>query len=472
MAAAGQSLTAGQPPGGSVLRRALAARRAVRGKGPGAPEADPPRLVAGPRPPDRAVAAAIARAADRIHGLAVFFDKVNTGHAELAEIPELLPEQPLISVVEGPGDRLGAVAMDSGLLTSLIEMQALGRVSARPAVARRPTRTDGAICADFVSACLAELEAELAGQPGFEGVAGFRYASFLDDPRPLALMLEETSYRLVSVTLRAGDAGERDGTLLLILPHAPPRATAPAPTADAPTASAPPAPARGPLAEAVRQAPIELTGVLCRRQITLGELHALGPGDRIALPPGVLEQATLETAAGQVVFRGRLGALGGHHALRLRHGDARPGAGGGGARVGAGGGEPGEATRAGAGPSGGPAAAFGAEHGVGAGWSAEGAGAGAADGWVGGGGDVFSATLGQPAEPGWAGRGGGSEGAEGGLPVLTAELPIPDLDAPDPFRPGAGASDGLSWSVQGETGDTDATDTTWPSAAPPSVSIG
>ena len=126
MAAAGQSLTAGQPPGGSVLRRALAARRAVRGKGPSAPEADPPRIVAGPRPPDRAVAAAIARAADRIHGLAVFFDKVNTGHAELAEIPELLPEQPLISVVEGPGDRLGAVAMDSGLLTSLIEMQALG----------------------------------------------------------------------------------------------------------------------------------------------------------------------------------------------------------------------------------------------------------------------------------------------------------------------------------------------------------
>lgn len=470
MAAAGQSLTAGQPPGGSVLRRALAARRAVRGKGPSAPEADPPRIVAGPRPPDRAVAAAIARAADRIHGLAVFFDKVTTGHAELAEIPELLPEQPLISVVEGPGDRLGAVAMDSGLLTSLIEMQALGRVSARPAVARRPTRTDGAICADFVSACLAELEAELAGQPGFEGVAGFRYASFLDDPRPLALMLEETSYRLVTITLRAGDAGERDGTLLLILPHAPPRASAPAPAADAPEASAPPAPDRGPLAEAVRQAPIELTGVLCRRQITLGELRALGPGDRIALPAGVLEQATLETAAGQVVFRGRLGALGGHHALRLRQGDARPGAGG--AVVGAEGHGGSEATRAGAGPSGGPAAAFGAENGVGAGWSAVGVGVSAADGWAGDTGDGFSATLGLPAEAGWAGRGGGPDGADGGLPVLAAELPIPDLDAPDPFRPGAGASDGLRWSVQGETGDTDATDTTWPSTAPPSVSIG
>ncbi|WP_052172083.1 FliM/FliN family flagellar motor switch protein [Paracoccus sanguinis] len=447
-----------------MLRRALAARRAVRGKGPSAPEADPPRIVAGPRPPDRAVAAAIARAADRIHGLAVFFDKVTTGHAELAEIPELLPEQPLISVVEGPGDRLGAVAMDSGLLTSLIEMQALGRVSARPAVARRPTRTDGAICADFVSACLAELEAEQAGQPGFEGVAGFRYASFLDDPRPLALMLEETSYRLVTVTLRAGEAGERDGTLLLILPHAPLRASAPAPTADAPAASAPPAPAGGPLAEAVRQAPIELTGVLCRRQITLGELRALGPGDRIALPPGVLEQATLETAAGQVVFRGRLGALGGHHALRLRHGDARPGAGGG---I-----DGSEATRAGIGPSGGPAAAFGPENEGGVGWSAAGARISGTDGWVGATGDVFSATLGPRAAAGWDGRGGGPDRADGGLPVLGAELPIPDLDAPDPFRPGVGASDALSWSVQDETGDSDTTDGTWPSAAPPSVSIG
>ncbi|KGJ12408.1 hypothetical protein, partial [Paracoccus sanguinis] len=85
---------------------------------------------------------------------------------------------------------------------------------------------------------------------------------------------------------------------------------------------------------------------------------------------------------------------------------------------------------------------------------------------------AYSATLGQPAEAGWAGRSGGPDGADSRFTVLAAELPIPDLDAPDPFRPGVGASDGLSWSAQDEMGDSDTTDGTWPSAAPPSVSIG
>lgn len=80
--------------------------------------------------------------------------------------------------------------------------------------------------------------------------------------------------------------------------------------------------------------------------------------------------------------------------------------------------------------------------------------------------------LGQSAEAGWAGQGGVPDGADGVLPVLAAELPIPDLDAPDPFRPVVGASDGLSWSAQDKTRDRDTTDGTWPSAAPPSVSTG
>ena len=169
----------------SVLRRhvrAQAARRAAQG-GPAAPPELPPPQPA--RTPERAIAGAIARAADRIHTLPLFFDRIETGHAVLAEMAELLPEQALISVVEGAGDALGVAAICPQFLTSLIEMQAIGRISARPAVTRRPTRTDGAICADFLNACLAELGAELAHHRGFHGLAGYRYASFLDDPRPL-----------------------------------------------------------------------------------------------------------------------------------------------------------------------------------------------------------------------------------------------------------------------------------------------
>lgn len=314
------------PQGASVLLRRIAARRAQAAPAP-APADPPPAPVA--RTPDRAVAGAIARAAERVHGLPLFFDRVTIGHATTAEFSELLAEHSLIAVVQGQGDALGAVAICPGLLTSLIEIQALGRISARPAAPRRPTRTDAAICVEFLNACLDELAAELAAHTGFAGMAGYRYASFLDDPRPLGLMLEDVGYRLVTITMRAGAAGQRDGQMIFLLPAAAARAAPAIPAPDDPAAM-PSAGAGdrsddtpGLMADSVRAVPITLIGVLCRRQITLGELQSLAPGDRISLPPGALDAATIETAAGQTLFRGRLGERAGRHALRIAAADGR-----------------------------------------------------------------------------------------------------------------------------------------------------
>ncbi|ARJ68661.1 FliM/FliN family flagellar motor C-terminal domain-containing protein [Paracoccus contaminans] len=312
------------PSTGSVLLRHVAAQRARSAAQEGPKGAEPP--APGPRTPDRAIAGAIARAAERIHGLPLFFDRVTIGQAVVAEFGELLPEHALIAVVQGAADSLGAVAICPGLLTSLIEMQALGRISPRPAAPRRPTRTDAAICTDFVNACLAEIGAELVLHPGFDGMEGYCYASFLDDPRPLALMLEDVGYRLVTVALRAGSAGQRDGRMIFLMPAAAARPAA-AITAPAGHDQAPPPAGEGMglLAEAMQNVPIELSGILCRRQITLGELQALAPGDSIALPPGALDGATLETATGQTLFRGRLGVLAGRHALRISAHQAQSG---------------------------------------------------------------------------------------------------------------------------------------------------
>ena len=320
-----------EPAGGSVLLRhvrAAARRRAAADPAPVAAAAPPP--AAAPRSPDRAVANAIARAAERVHGMPLFFDRIDIGHAAVAELAELLPEQPLISVVEGPGDALGVVAICPGLLTSVIEMQAVGRISPRPASTRRPTRTDGAICADFLNACLAELGAELATLTGFRGLHGYRYASFLDDPRPLELMLDDVAYRRFSIRLRAGAAGQRDGQMLILLPALPQPVHAALPNGEAEDEGASPAtpgaagvaPPPGSLSAAVQAAPITLYGVLCRRTISLGELRALAPGALVALPPDVLSGATLETATGQQLLRGKFGELGGRHALRIAGGEA------------------------------------------------------------------------------------------------------------------------------------------------------
>lgn len=302
--------------------RAQAARRAAQGGPAGPPELPPPQPA---RTPERAIAGAIARAADRIHALPLFFDRIETGHAVLAEMAELLPEQALLSVVEGAVDALGVVAICPQFLTSLIEMQAIGRISARPAVTRRPTRTDGAICADFLNACLSELGVELAPHRGFHGLGGYRYASFLDDPRPLEMLLDDVPFRRIAIQLRAGAAGQRDGRMVFFLPAAPAQVAGMLPAAPAGATTGPPegiappvTPPPGVLAGAVQAAPITLYGVLCRRMISLGELQALAPGAVVTLPPDVLAAATLETASGQVLFNGKLGELAGRHALRLQ----------------------------------------------------------------------------------------------------------------------------------------------------------
>lgn len=299
--------------------------RAVRRAQSAAPAAAP---AAPPRSADRAIAAAIARAADRVHGLPLFFDRVATGHVLVAELAEVIPDRALILVVQGAGDALGVVAICPGLLTSLIEMQAMGRVSARAASDRRPTRTDAVVCGDFTDACLAELAEDLAGLAGFEGLGRFRVASFLDDPRPLALLLDDVPLRRIDAHLRAGPAGERDGMMFLALPVPAALPALAAPACDGPRGlpeGAVAAPGAGSLAETVRTAPLTLHAVLCRRQITLRELRALAPGDRIALPQDVLDMAALETTTGQPLLRGRLGELSGRHALRLFAAGGRPG---------------------------------------------------------------------------------------------------------------------------------------------------
>lgn len=317
MQAAGQAADDGRA-GASALWRAV--RRAQSAAPPAAPAA-PPRSA------DRAIAAAIARAADRVHGLPLFLDRIVTGHALVAELAEVIPDRALILVVQGAGDALGVVAICPGLLTSLIETQAMGRISARAAPDRRPTRTDAVICGDFTDACLAELADELAGLAGFQGLGRFRVASYLDDPRPLALLLDDIPLRRIDAHLRAGPAGERDGMIFLALPVPAVVPALAAPACDAPRGGpedAAETPPSGGLAETVRTAPLTLHAVLCRRRMSLGELRALAPGDRIALPQDVLDMAALETTAGQPLLRGRLGELSGRHALRLFPAGARP----------------------------------------------------------------------------------------------------------------------------------------------------
>jgi flagellar motor switch protein FliM len=312
-----------QSPG--VLRRMLQDRsRAKIGQGVAPRLPQPPAAT-----PARAAATAIGRAAERLYGLPVLPISVHPGALTLAELPELLPDLPLVAVLQGLGDHLGTIVLCPQTVAALIEWQALGRVTGRALERRRPTRSDALLCADFINALLDDLSAEMKGVEGFDGIAGYRFLTHLDDPRPLALMLEDKPYRSLSFDLRLGDADTREGRVLLALPQAADTARMPQVVqAIPPVAAKPEAPkpekARPTLEAAMLEAPVQVHGVLCRRRVSLAELRALTEGRVLALPRTCLTEATLETGDGQVLAHGKFGEAEGCHAIRLRDITAAP----------------------------------------------------------------------------------------------------------------------------------------------------
>ena len=66
---------------------------------------------------------------------------------------------------------------------------------AHAASPRKPTRTDAAMVAGLIDAALAGLEQALLQEADLVWAGGFRYASFLDDARPIGL-LRITSYNV------------------------------------------------------------------------------------------------------------------------------------------------------------------------------------------------------------------------------------------------------------------------------------
>lgn len=320
----------GVPHGIGVLRRLLREqqRSAVDGgRVPQLPQPAPPT-------PARAAATALGRAADRLYGLGVEPVEIAPGGLTVAELPELLPHPALLAVLQGPRDSVGVVALSPEAVTSLIEVQTIGRVTGRP-VERRPlTRSDAMLCADFVDAFLSELAQEAKGVEGLEGLEGFRYITHLDDSRPLALMMEDKPCRSLRMTVRLGGLETRETVIFLALPQPEPAARpvlrpaadpvpgpVPSVAADGNTGASPqPAgePVRAGLAASIPDAPVEVTGILCRRRISLRELRALAPGRLLALPRLNLAEARLETADGQLLATGKFGEADGCHAIRLR----------------------------------------------------------------------------------------------------------------------------------------------------------
>lgn len=297
MAAAGQSVMA---------RKAGAGRRA-----PAAP----------PMTPEKALGQALARAAQELIALPLRVSSITETRMTIADLPEALEDRALLAVLEGPAEAQGLMVISPPVLSALLEMRMMGRLSASPPASRRPTRTDAAMAADFIDAALAAFEAGLPGDPALIWAGGFRYGSFLADPRPLPLILEDTGYRVFTLVLELGSEGAaREGGVLLALP-AEGRGTigTAEPLREPPEAEDAPQPPgwEAKLEQAVLSAPGQVEAVLARLTLPIGDILALRPGATLPLALETLEKMRIEGPGGRLLALARLGQHRGFRAVRL-----------------------------------------------------------------------------------------------------------------------------------------------------------
>ncbi len=287
--------------GQGILRRKVATARAAAAEGgPGA---------------DRCWRLALARAARDLLKTTLDFHSMTLDRRSLAEIVELPPERSLIAVLDGPKEGLGVIMLSPAVLAGFIEAQTIGKVKATDLTLRKPTRTDAAMVAGVIDAALRGLEIALADEADLVWAGGFRYASFLSDPRPLGLLLEDTVFKVLRAEVDLA-GGARHGEIVLAMP-AEGRGMMPASKA---------APGEQPdhghlfvqaLSERVNGANCRLEAVLARLTLPLSEVMGLSEGAVLALPQAGLERISLEGFDGRLVAEARLGQNRGMRAVRL-----------------------------------------------------------------------------------------------------------------------------------------------------------
>ena len=285
-----------------VLRRRIEALRTAQAEGsPGA---------------DRSWRMALARSARDTLGLALDVTGLRIKAQSLAEVLELPFDRALIAVLQGPAEGMGLMVLTPEVLAALIEVQTYGRVGTAPVDPRKATRTDAAMVAPLLDAALIELEQQLAEEADLVWAGGFRYASFLDDPRPLGLLMEDIGYRLLTAEVSLG-LGARKGTIFLALPA---KGRGMNPAYASPAVQEDAVGAQGftqDFSAQVAASNCMLEAVLARVSLPLAQVMALEVGAVVPLGRATIDRLRLTGINGAELTEGKLGQHRGMRAIRL-----------------------------------------------------------------------------------------------------------------------------------------------------------
>lgn len=284
-------------------------------------EAGRPAADGSPVTAERAIVQAVSKVAQDMFQLPAQVMQVSEGRRTLADLPEAIDPFSLIAIIEGPEESMGIIALPPETLSVLIEVQTTGNLGKAPPPPRKPTRIDASMVADFLDATLSMIEETLVETEAVVWAGGFRYASYLDDPRPLGLLLEDMGYRLWQLEIGFGAGFERKGKLVWAVPvngrgHSLRRMPG---LAD----EGPISPDREAaewahrLETSVMGASAQLDAVLHRVTLPLAAVMRLRAGMDIPIPSDALENLTVEGVGRRKLSAARLGQHRGLRAVRL-----------------------------------------------------------------------------------------------------------------------------------------------------------
>lgn len=282
-----------KPARASPLKRRLAPPRPVRGVGDSAVEA--------------LLRVEVPRASDQLLAMQSDVQAVTLSTMEHSAVVAALSRHDLICLMSRESRDVGLLVVDIGLLTALVEIQTLGKVTSVPAKERVPTRTDAVVISDMIDKWIADIS-RVAGEAGLAAdvpFSGFVREHGILDLRAVELTLDPGQYRSMRITMALGDDA-KIGVLTVFVPAA----AAAWGGADGGTLGAR-------LRPHLMDAPAGMQAILTRFQHPLKKVLALKVGDVLPIDPHCLTRLVLEVREGAPLAQGRLGQVNGYRAVRL-----------------------------------------------------------------------------------------------------------------------------------------------------------
>lgn len=245
---------------------------------------------------------------------------------DLGDLGTVMPGDGLVALLDaqsaepsetGHGPITGAVALSSGVVDALVEVQTTGAVEAHSGPARPVTRVDIVLVRDFIDLLLAGCAREFGAFQARDWPLRMSLGDPVEERHRLPLILEERDYHLWKIDLELG-GGLKQGQIALIMPViGRADAVAEAPKKQRKLSGAETQAWRASWARVIGEGVVALNAVLMRRKMPFVEVEALEVGYVLPFTDAALSDIRLEDLAGRAVLRGRLGQKSGMRAVRL-----------------------------------------------------------------------------------------------------------------------------------------------------------